>query len=32
LPVALGGVAVLALLVAALGPVAARQTDREPAH
>lgn len=30
LPVALGGVAVLALLVAALGPVAARQTERQP--
>jgi MFS family permease len=30
LPVALGGVAVLALLVAALGPVAARQSEREP--
>ncbi|MGW1343223.1 MFS transporter [Kribbella sp. NPDC002412] len=28
LPVALGGVAVLALLVAALGPVAARQSER----
>lgn len=32
LPVALGGVAVLALLVAALGPVAARQTERQPTH
>ncbi|TDD23469.1 MFS transporter [Kribbella turkmenica] len=31
LPVALGGVAVLALVVAALGPVAARQVEREPA-
>jgi MFS family permease len=30
LPVALGGVAVLALLVAALGPVAARQSERQP--
>ncbi|MFG1814431.1 MFS transporter [Kribbella sp. NPDC049174] len=32
LPIALGGVAVLALLVAALGPVAARQPERQPAH
>jgi hypothetical protein len=31
LPVALGGVAVLALVVAALGPVAARQSQRQPA-
>jgi MFS family permease len=30
LPTALGGVAVLALLVAALGPVAARQSERQP--
>ncbi len=32
LPVALGGVAVLALLVAALGQVAARQPERQPTH
>ncbi|WP_433165837.1 MFS transporter [Kribbella sp. CA-247076] len=32
LPVALAGVAVLALVVAALGPVAARQVEREPAR